>query len=210
MIRINLIQPVKQEAEPKAREARPSLVQRKEVYPLASLVICCGLVGLLYWSSNHKITQLNSAIAMERQEAARLAGIQAQDAMYQGQLGQINAHIQLIQTLQQNRTGPQQLMAQLGSAVNKINGLYLLSVDDSKERLAIHGLSDQVNSIADFMAALESLRTFNDVQLRQIFEDDQNSRASFKFDLDCLYRPPVEAPPPPAPPSGSRGRQPGR
>ena len=210
MIRINLIQPVKQEVEPKAREAAPSLAQRKEIYPLASLVICLAVVGLIYWISNYKINQLNSQIAVERQEAARLAGIQAQNVKYQGQLAQINEHIQLIQTLEQSRTGPQALMAQLGNAVNRTNGLYLLSVDASKDRLAIHGQSDHVNAIADFIATLESLQSFNDVQLRQVFEDDQSSRVSFKFDLDCLYRPPVEAPPPPAPPAGLKGRQPGR
>ncbi len=210
MIRINLIEPVKQEAKPKAREAGPGLAQRKEGYPLASLVICCGLVGLLYWSSTHRITQLNAQIALERQEAARLAGIQAQDTMYQGQLAEINNHIQLIQSLQQSRTGPRQLMAQLGDAVNRISGIYLLSVDASKERLAIRGQSGGVNRIADFIATLDSFPSFNDVQLRQIFEDDQNGTTSFKFDLDCLYRPPVEAPPTPAPPSGFGGRQPGR
>jgi len=210
MIRINLIQPVRQEVEPKASEAAPSLAQRKEVYPLASLAICFGIVGLLYWSANHRITQLNGQIIVERQEAARLAAIQAQNATYQGQLAQINEHIKLIQGLEQNRTGPQQLMAELGNAVNRTNGLYLLSVDASRDRLAIHGQSDYVNAIADFIATLESLQSFNDVQLRQVFEDDQSSRVSFKFDLDCLYRPPVEAPPQPVPPPGFKGRQPGR
>lgn len=210
MIRINLIQPVKREAEPKAHDVAPSFAQRKEIYPLASLVICFGVVGLLYWSSNHKITQLNAQIAAERQEAVRLAGIQAENTKYQGQLAQINDHIQLIQTLEQSRTGPQQLMALLGNAVNRISGLYLLSVDASQNRLAIHGQSDYVNGIADFIATLESLQSFNDVQLRQVFEDDQNSRVSFKFDLDCLYKPPVEAPPSPAPPAGLKGRHPGR
>ena len=210
MIRINLIQPVKRETEPKVHAAASSLAQRKEVYPLASLVICCGAVGLLYWSANHRIAQLNAQIATERQEAARLTAIQVQNTMYQGQLTEINDHIQLIHSLEQSRTGPQELMAQLGNAVDRINGLYLLSVDTSRGRLAIHGQSDYVNGIANFVAELQNLPWFNDVQLRQVFEDDQNSRTSFKFDLDCLYTPPVEAPLHPEPPTGIAGRHPGR
>lgn len=188
MIRINLIQPPSQESETKIRET-PALLQRKGFLPLVSLVVSFGIVGLLYWNANRQIDRLNRQIAAERQEAARLATIEAQNKNYQNQLTQINEHITLIQSLQKSRTGPQQLMTLLGNAVDRVNGLYLLSVDAQKERLSIHGESGHVNAIADFISELQGTPSFQDVQLRQVFEDDLKTGVNFKFDLDCVYKP---------------------
>lgn len=204
MIRINLIQapaPAGESAAKVREEAR--LADRKGFLPLVSLMVCFAAVGFLYWNANHRIARLNQQIAQARREAARLAGIQAQNQMYQGQLAEINQHISVIQTLQRNRTGPQELMALLGSAIDRVNGLYLLSVDSSQGRLNIHGLSGQVNTIADFINTLQGIQNFGDVRLERVFEDDQDSRVSFKFDLDCLYKPQAasEAAAAPSPPS---------
>lgn len=188
MIRINLIQAPAREAEAKIREA-PAFLQRKEFLPLMCLVVSFGIVGLLYWNSNRQIDHLNRQIAAERQEAARLAVIEGQNKNYQNQLAQIKEHITLIQSLQQQRTGPQQLMSLLGNAVDRVSGLYLLSVDAQKARLSIHGESGRVNAIADFISQLQGTPAFEDVQLRQVFENDLKTAVNFMFDLDCVYNP---------------------
>ncbi len=51
-------------------------------------------------------------------------------------------------------------------------------------------------------AALKRSTSFNDVQLRQYWEDDVANRLAYKFNLDCVYKPPVTTPaaaPPAAP-----------
>ncbi|HET7100834.1 MAG TPA: PilN domain-containing protein [Terriglobia bacterium] len=188
MIRINLIQAPAREAEAKIQEA-PAFLQRKEFLPLVSLVVSFGIVGLLYWNANRQIDGLNRQIAAERQEAVRLAAIETQNKNYQNQLAQIKEHITLIQSLQQQRTGPQQLMTLLGNAVDRVSGLYLLSVDAQKARLSIHGQSGRVNAIADFITQLQQIPSFEDIQLRQFFEDDLKTAVNFMFDLDCVYHP---------------------
>ncbi|MGH9326505.1 MAG: PilN domain-containing protein [Terriglobia bacterium] len=204
MIRINLIQVQSPAGEPaeKVQDER-RLAERKEFFPLVSLVASLAVVGFLYWSANHNVTRLNQQIGQARQEAARLAAIEAQNRMYQGQLAQINQHISVIQALQLNRTGPQELMTLLGNAIDRVNGLYLLSVDSSRGRLNIHGLSGQMNTIANFISTLQGIHSFNDVRLEKVVEADQKSRVSFQFDLDCLFEPPTAAP---GPPSGAPAR----
>lgn len=188
MIRINLIQTPSSESPAKAAEAAP-LVEQKAFFPVVALVVCGIIVAWLYWSANHQITQLNQRIAAARAEAARLAGIEAQNRTYQAQLAQINQHISVVQELQRNRTGPQQLMTLLGSAADQVNGVYLLSVDASQNRLTIHGLSGQMNEIAAFINTLQGVPSFDNIALQRVFEDDQDSRVSFKFDLACDYKP---------------------
>lgn len=211
MIRINLIQAPEREAVAKS-ETSETLQGRKEFFPLLALVICFAVVGLLYWTSSHRIETLNRQLVVEQREASRLAAVEAQNRSYQSQLDEINQHINVIRTLEKNRTGPRDFMTLLGNAANRVNGVYLISVNAQTDHIAIHGQSDSADALAGFIAALKSVGSFSDVELQQFFEDDQNAQVSFKFDLDCFYKPPVEmaASALPAPPSGNTGRPPGR
>ncbi|MGH9470112.1 MAG: PilN domain-containing protein, partial [Terriglobia bacterium] len=184
MIRINLIQSPSGESPAKSADALP-FAEQKAFFPVIALVVCAIVVSWIYWSANRHIAQFNQQIAAARLEAARLSAVEAQNRTYQGQLAQINQHISVIQQLQRNRTGPQQLMTLLGGIADKVNGVYLLSVDASQSRLTIHGLSDRMNAIADFIDTLQGVPSFGNVELQRVFEDDQSSRVSFKFDLAC-------------------------
>lgn len=211
MIRINLIQSPEREAL--AKSAAPEGLQdRKEFFPLLALVICFAVVGGLYWTSSHRIETLNQQLVAEQREAARLAAIEAQNKRYQSQLAEINQHINVIRTLEKSRTGPRDFMTLLGDAANRVSGVYLITVNAQSDHITIHGQSDNPDALAGFIAALKSVGSFSDVELQQFFEDDQKTTVSFKFDLDCFYKPPVEmaASTLPAPPSVSPGRPPGR
>ena len=195
MIRINLIQPPSGASEGKIREAaRPGGAPAKLL--VISAVVVTAVVGLIYWSWERQIGEMTRRLASEKREAARLAAVQAENQRYQAQLNEIETHIHIIQTLEDNRTGPKALMALLGDTVNRTQGLYLLTVDGKSGRLVIHGESDFINSIADFISALKGTGTISDVELSRVFEDDQSDRVSYKFDLSCLYKPPANAPAP--------------
>lgn len=211
MIKINLIQAPVQEPERKADWA-VSPNQRNGMYGLAAAVCCFAIVGCFYWAWEHEVTGLEEKIEAARLEAAQLAGIQAENRRYESELVQIQNHIIVMQALEKTRTGPRDLMTRLGAAVDTINGLYLTSVKSARGRLVIDGESDRLSAVANFISALQNDASFQQVQLNQFFEDDRNSEVSFKFDLVCLYTPPVEtaASVPPAAPAGSSGRPPGR
>lgn len=211
MIRINLIQAPEKEAV--AKSAAPEAFQeRKEFYPLVALVVCFAAVGLLYWTANHRIDALNRQLAVEQREAARLTAIEAQNKQYQARLQEINQHINVIKALEKSRTGPRDFMTLLGDAADRVSGVYLISVDAQTDHIAIHGRSDSADALSGFITSLKGVGSFSDVELQAFFEDDQNSRVSYKFDLDCFYKPPVEmaASASPASPSGEAGRPPGR
>ena len=87
-------------------------------------------------------------------------------------------------------------MDRLGDIANRSHDLYLLTVSPDGARVAIRGQSDSVASIANFIASLKNSPSFVDVQLRQYYQDDQNNRLSFKFNLDFAYKPPSTVHPP--------------
>lgn len=157
---------------------------------LVSLLVSFAPVGFFYWYWNGQIGKLNKDLEAQRKEAARLAVIQAENQRYLQQLRELEGRIQTIQMLQNRRVGPVGLLNALGDTVNSTKGLYLLTASAESDRLVIQGQSDSVESIAYFIAALKRSGTFEDVQLRQYFQDDQYNRMSFKFNLDCVYQPP--------------------
>ncbi len=211
MIRINLIQPPGQHEGGKEREVGEA-TKMMALYALASAAVCVIVVGGLYALWSFQITSRTHAIAAAQAEAARLAGIQSENHRLQTELAGIEQHIVLIQQLQSDRTGPERLMTALGGLVDGVNGLYLLAVDAKARQLTIQGQADDVPAIARFIAVLGGSQFFTNVSLQQLSEADVGSRVSFKFGLECIYKPPVEmaASMAPVAPTGAAKRPPGR
>jgi Tfp pilus assembly protein PilN len=211
MIRINLIQPPGHHDAEKQREGG-EVTRMIALYALVSAGVCLIVVGGLYGLWSFQINARHREIAAAQAEAIRLTAIEAQNRRLQTELAGIDQHIILIQTLERERTGPQQLMTAIGGLVDRIGGLYLLSVDAKSRQVNINGQADDVPAIADFITALQGSQSFSNVSLREISEADVGNRVSFQFGLECLYKPPVEmaASMELAAPTGATKRPPGR
>ena len=186
MIRINLLGVTK----PVARTAGPSEGMAPEaiIIPGVLLVVLGLLAGGIFWWYTNQIDRLNKRYAAATIEQARLATIKQQYSVYEAQMNQLQLRINTIQTLQNSRTGPVELMHVLGLLANRSNDLYLLTVNTTGGRLVLTGQANSPDAIANFIGALQRSDTFDDVQLRQSAEDDQGKRVSYKFNLDCVFK----------------------
>lgn len=202
MIRINLLEGATPSLQPKPG---PASSFPAKVFG-GTLLAAAIVVGGCYWYLDRQLTRLGQQLEAERREAARLAAIQAENTRYEAQLRDIERRIAAIQALENNRQGPSDLMTVLGATVNRTAALYLVSVSPKEGRLVVNGLTGSVVFIADFIAALRAAGDFQDVQLRQYFEDDREGQVSFRFNLDCVYKPPTAAAPNPTGASTSAAR----
>jgi Tfp pilus assembly protein PilN len=172
---------------------------------VGALVVCLAIVGVFYkfWSS--QVAQLEQELKREQDRERELASVRAQNAAYLQHLNDLGRRIDTIQKLQASRVGPVDQMTALGDVVNQTADVYFYTVVPQDERLAIHGQSGSVQSMSAFLSALDHSGSFTDVQLRQFYQDDQENRITYKFTLDCLYKPPVPAgvTAPPATPAGT-------
>ncbi|MBZ5545230.1 MAG: PilN domain-containing protein [Acidobacteriia bacterium] len=191
MIRINLLGV----ARPTKAAGPPPTVARHAVIFIVSAVVAFGIVGFFYryWSS--QIDTLNKQKAEQQRERDRLAQIRAENDRYRAQLQQLQQRQDTIQQLQDSKAGPVDFMDRLGDIVNRSNDLYLLAVTPDGPRVSIRGQSNSVESIANFIAHLKGSGSFDNVHLAQYYQDDQNNRLSFKFNLDCTYKLPSAAHP---------------
>jgi Tfp pilus assembly protein PilN len=187
MIRINLLGETATATEVRAPAGPPLPVASLALTFGASLVVALGVVGILGWAWSRQVDALHHQLAKEQAEQTRLAAVAAENKRYEQQIVEVEARIKTIQALEEARTGPVDLMNSLAGSVNLANDLYLLSVKVDGGRLILKGETGSVNSIADFIAALKREGDFYDVHLQQYYQDDENDRMNFKFDLDCVY-----------------------
>ncbi len=186
MIRINLIgvapTPVAKPAGPP-----PTLARMLMVF-VGALIVAFVVVGAFWQVWSARVRDLQKEKAKQEAEQARLAAIQAENLRYVAQIKDLENRKNTTQTLLNSRVGPVELMTALGNTVNRTNDLYLLTVTPTGGRLAIHGQSNSVESIARFIASLKESGSFDSVQLQRYFQDDTYNRLGFKFDLDCVFK----------------------
>ncbi|MBI4166827.1 MAG: PilN domain-containing protein [Acidobacteria bacterium] len=194
MIKINLLGITPSGAAP-AAPGPPVTALRQALYFVVGAVVA-GVVVFFFWAYwNSDIKKLDAQIAKEVIEQNRLKTIQAENQRYLAQRQQLERRINTIQQLINGRSGPVDLMINIGNIVNKADDLYILTMVPDGARTAIKGQASSVNSIANLISNLKNSGVFQDVQLRQYYQDDQFNRLSFKFNIDFVYKPPAPAPP---------------
>jgi Tfp pilus assembly protein PilN len=187
MMKINLLG---QDAAKLESAAGSSAAARQVLVFVVALAVSMSTVGFVYYYWSHQITDAQTALAHEQIRQKDLASVRAQNHEYQRQLKTLEERIQTIQNLQRMRQGPVDLMEGLGDTVNRTHDLYLLQVTPEGHVLNIVGEARHVPAIAHFIKALTDSPRFTGVKLRQYYQDNQNGRTNFKFNLECGYVPP--------------------
>jgi Tfp pilus assembly protein PilN len=172
-----------------------SAAARQVLVFVVAMAVSMSTVGFVYYYWSHQISQAQAALTREQIRQKELASVRAQNQEYQQQLKTLEERIQTIQKLQARRQGPVDLMEGLGETVNRTRNLYLLQVTPKGNELHIRGEANEVPEIAQFIKALMSSPRFEDIKLKQYYQDNQNGHTNFKFNLDCAYVPPGKAEP---------------
>jgi Tfp pilus assembly protein PilN len=192
MIKINLLGVAA--PKPKVRAVTPVSRAMQLGTFLGALVVSFAVVSLLYMIWSGSIATLNAERNKQRAEQARLAAIKQENARYEHERSLLEQRIKTIEVLRASRVGPTEFMNTLANVVNKTpNDLYLFSVVSQGDRVVIHGQAGSVNSVATLLSSMKTSGYFDDVQLRQFYEDDLPTLVSYKFNVDCLYKSPSAA-----------------
>jgi Tfp pilus assembly protein PilN len=157
---------------------------------VGALIICFGIVGILYKILTNEIDGLTKARARENVRKSELAVVKAQNEIYQQRLKDLETRINTIQALQNGRVGPVELMTALGNVVNKTSDVFLYTLAPVGDRLQVKGQSSTVDSMATFLASLKSSGFFEGVQLEQFYQDDIHERLNYKFTVSCQFKSP--------------------
>jgi len=192
MIKINLLGVAA--PKPKVKAAVPANKAMQLGVFLAALIVSFAVVGLVYMIWSRSVAALSVELKRQQAEQARLAAIKQENARYEHERTLLEQRIKTIQVLRASRAGPTEFMNALGNVVDKTpTDLYFFSVAPQGDRVVIHGQAGSANSVATLLSTMKTSGYFDDVQLRQFYEDDVESLVSYKFNMDCSYRPPTAA-----------------
>jgi len=155
---------------------------------IGAMIICFGIVGVIYKVWSNQIADLEKKKSQEKIRQTELAVVKAQNEQYQQHLKDLETRINTIQALQNSRVGPVEMMATLGNIVNKTNDIYLYTLAPAGDRIQLKGQTNTVDSMANFLAYLKNSGTFDNVQMDQFYQDDLRDRLTYKFSVSCQFK----------------------
>jgi Tfp pilus assembly protein PilN len=185
MIRINLLG----RARPKAaRQAVPLEATLQVVFFVASLLVAFGVLYYNWHSTNQQIIEVRLHIQKQTGEKARLEQLKAQVDEFERQKVVLQQRINIIEELQRNRTGGQELLDALANTVTRTDTLWLTSFTRSGNGLTIIGMAGSISAVANFITQLEHSGYFNQIEIKESAQDTKNTAIqTFNFTLTAQF-----------------------
>jgi Tfp pilus assembly protein PilN len=96
----------------------------------------------------------------------------------------LQQRIDVIETLQRNRTGGQELLQMVANTVVRVDNLWLTTLERKQDVLDINGEAGSINAVADFITQLKRSGYFDKVEIVEAKEDDLvKSAQTFSFKM---------------------------
>jgi Tfp pilus assembly protein PilN len=185
MIRINLL------GQPRPKAAR------RAVAPAGTTLIFILLGGILFgvivlwvvwYQDKQQLDQRNEEIARLNQEKARLIQLRQQVDLYEKQKAILDQRYAIIEELQRNKTGGQELLSMMANAVVRTDTLWLTSLQRKGNGLTIEGTAASITAVANFITQLKRSGYFDNVEIKESRQDERNPNVTtFNFTLTADF-----------------------
>jgi len=185
MIRINLLG----RSRPKAQRATVPLEATLQYVLLAiALAVSLGALYAHYLLLDRVNTQVAAHIQKQNGEKARLDQLKVQVDNFEKQRAVLQQRIGVIEGLQRNRTGGQELLEAIASTVSRTDTLWLTTVERKGDGLTINGAAGSLNAVANYITQLKRSGYFQTVEIKESHQDDSNKAVQiFVFSLTAQF-----------------------
>ena len=191
MIRINLLG----RTRPKATRTTVPLEATLQFVLLAiALVVSVGALWGHYLLLERENTRVLAHIQTQTGEKARLEQLKQQVDNFEKQRAVLQQRIGVIEGLQRNRTGGQELLEAIANTVSRTDTLWLTAVERKGDALTINGSAGSINAIANYITQLKRSGYFQTVEIKESHQDDTNKTVQiFVFSLTAQFGLPQSA-----------------
>ena len=211
MIRINLLG----RARPKAaRKAVPLEGALQAGLLFAAVVLSFGVLWYEWAQLDSDAQKTQAHITQQQREKARLENLKSQVENFEKEKAVLQQRINIIEELQRNRTGGQELLDALANTVSRTDTLWLTSLDRKGDTLSLAGSAGSINAVANFITELKRSGYFDQIEIKETHQDESNKTVeTFDFELTAHFTlPAAKAPaaasapaPSPAPAPAKKG-----
>jgi type IV pilus assembly protein PilN len=214
MIRINLLG----QARPKAtKQSVPLEATLQIILGAAAILIAIVVLSVTYFSQKRELDSTNAHIASLKAEKASLQQVKQEVDRFEEQKKALQTRIDVIEQLQKNRSGGQELLQMVANTVERVDQLWLTSLERKGDSLQLAGEAGSVNAVANFITQLKRSGYFDKIEIQEAKEDDVvKNVTTYGFTMSAAIAPapasstqpqsrPVSGAAPPAP-SAPKGR----
>ena len=185
MIRINLLGRDRPKAE---RQALPLEATLQLSFLIAALVVSFGVLYYHWHSMNQEAAEVRLHIQRQMGEKARLDQLKTQVDAFEAQKAVLQQRINVIEELQRNRTGGQELLNALANTVARTDTLWLTSLERNGNGLTLIGTAASINAVANFITQLKTSGYFGEIEIKESQQDSSNtSIQTFNFSLTAQF-----------------------
>ncbi len=169
MIRINLLG----QARPKAaKQAVPLESTLQIVLGVAAVAVALVVLSVVYFSQKRQLEDTTRRIQQLQAEKASLQQIKQDVDRFESQKAVLQQRIDVIETLQKNRSGGQDLLRMVANTVVRVDSLWLTSMTKTADSLSIEGEAGSINSVANFITELKRSGYFDKIEIKEAKEND--------------------------------------
>lgn len=189
MIRINLLG----QARPKAaKQAVPLEATLQIVLFVAAVAVAGVILTVVYFSQKRDLDATNKRIASLRAEKASLEQIKQDVDRFESEKSVLQQRIDVIETLQKNRSGAQDLLQMVANTVVRVDQLWLTDMERTSDSLSIKGEAGSINAVANFITELKRSGYFDKIEIKSAKEDDLESGVeTYNFEMTVAIAPPA-------------------
>src|SRR5277367_4435735 len=169
MIRINLLG----QARPKAaKQAIPLDTTVQFLFAAVAVGLALVILGISFYQQKRQLDETQRRIDALKAEKASLQQVKADVDKFESQKSVLQQRIDVIETLQKNRSGAQDMMQMVANTVVRIDSLWLTSLDKKGDSLEIQGVAGSINAVANFITELKKSGYFDQVEIKTAKEND--------------------------------------
>src|SRR6204780_5876946 len=152
MIRINLLGQTRPKA---AKQAMPLEATVQVLFACVAIGLAVVILGIVYYQQKSQLDETNKRIAALKAEKASLQQIKLDVDRFESEKSALQQRIDVIETLQRNRTGGQDLLQMGAKTVVRVDALWLTSMERKGNAIDIEGEAGSINAVANFITELK-------------------------------------------------------
>jgi Tfp pilus assembly protein PilN len=186
MIHINLLG----QARPKAAGPSLPLEATIRIFMLVGAIgLAMVILGIRYVQMNRDLEDTKRQIAQALQDKARLEQVRVEVQRYEQDMGILQQRISVIEELQRNRTGGQELLQMVANTVVRTDALWLTGLSRKGSSLDIEGEAANINAVANLITQMKRSGYFDKIEIKEAKENDLAKNVeTFHFTMSAEFK----------------------
>jgi Tfp pilus assembly protein PilN len=187
MIRINLLG----QARPKATKSSvPVESAMQVVMAIVALAAAVIVLGIIYYQQASELTKTQATISQLKAEKASLEQVKQDVDRFESQKATLQQRIDVIETLQKNKSGGQDLLTMVANTVVRVDELWLTSLNRTGNSVDITGEAGSINAVANFITQMKRSGYFDNVEIKDAKENDVKPGVeTYLFNMSATINP---------------------